>query len=150
MATKFHWGHGISIALAIFIIFILSFVYKTLTKPEYDHKLVSDEYYKDEMYYQKEMDRLKNAEDLKEKVRMIIDEAGVKIVFPEIFDSQNIEGTYELQRPNNSKLDIKGDLNLTSNSLLIPAEELEKGKYNLKLLWTYNNIPFQINDKITF
>lgn len=150
MATKFHWGHGISIALGLFIIFILSFVYKTLTKPEYDHTLVSDEYYKDEMHYQQEMERLKNADDLKEKIQILVDEEGVNIIFPDIFNNQDIEGTYELQRPNNSELDVKGEIELSSNTLHIPAQQLEKGKYNLKLLWEYNNITFQINDNLIY
>ncbi len=150
MATKFHWGHGIVVVLGIFIIFILSFVYKTIAKPEYDHKLVSEEYYKEEMYYQEEAERLNNAKQLANPVKVGVYDKGVMIMFPEAFKPGKIKGTYQLQRTNDASLDIKGNLNLNNSTLLIPDKFLKHGRYNVKILWTYDDIPYQINDKITY
>lgn len=55
MKIKFNWGTGIVIAMVLFMTFILTFVYKSLT-PQYTHDLVSEDYYKDELLYQKEID----------------------------------------------------------------------------------------------
>ncbi|NOQ92040.1 MAG: cytochrome C oxidase Cbb3, partial [Flavobacteriaceae bacterium] len=47
MKIKINWGTGIVIAMLMFMTFILTFVYKSLTQ-EYTHELVSEDYYKDE------------------------------------------------------------------------------------------------------
>ena len=51
MKIKINWGTGIAIAIALFIVFILSFVYKTIFIEKYEHHLVSEDYYKDELHY---------------------------------------------------------------------------------------------------
>ena len=61
MKIKINWGTGIVIAIVLFIAFILSFVYKTIFMEEYEHHLVSEDYYKDELHYQEEIDKLNNA-----------------------------------------------------------------------------------------
>ena len=42
---KINWGTGIVIAFGLFMIFILSFVYKVQSNQKYDNELVTDEYY---------------------------------------------------------------------------------------------------------
>jgi len=150
MSNKFHWGHGVSIVLGVFIIFILTFVYKTLVKPEYDHKLVSEEYYKEELHFQDEINSLNNASQLKENVKIQHSDKGIEVVFPGSFDPKKIEGYVDLQRANDSKLDLKIDLNLDSLSLLIPSEKLIKGTYNIKVVWNYEKIPYQLNEKYKY
>ncbi len=44
MKIKINWGTGIVIAMVLFIIFILSFVYKTIAVDKYEHHLVSEDY----------------------------------------------------------------------------------------------------------
>ncbi len=67
MKFKISWPTGIIISIAAFVIFILSFVYKVTFLPQYDHHLVSDDYYKDELNYQQEIDKLNKAAELKQK-----------------------------------------------------------------------------------
>ena len=71
MKIKISWPAGIIIAISAFVVFILSFVYKATFVPEYDHHLVSDEYYKDELNYQQEIDKLNKAALLKENISLI-------------------------------------------------------------------------------
>ena len=49
---KISWSAGIVIAMVSFMVFILSFVYKSIAMDEYQHELVSEDYYKDELHYQ--------------------------------------------------------------------------------------------------
>lgn len=150
MSFKFHWGHGIMLFLGIFIVFIMSFVYKTLFVSDYDHVLVSDEYYKDEIGYQKEIDKMNNAAQLKENVKLVSTNQGIEVVFPNFLDLKKISGFVDLQRSNDIKLDLNKEIKLDSLTLLIPANQLKKGVYTVKVVWEYDKIPYQLNEKFTY
>lgn len=150
MKSKFHWGHGVLLAMFIFVIFISTFVYKTLFMKDYDHELVSEEYYKDEMAYQQEMTRIQNAEQLKENVKIQHTEDGILIIFPSMFTPSKISGTVEFQRANDTKLDINKTLELETSELLIPNDALTNGFYNVKILWHYDGMDYQINEKVKY
>jgi hypothetical protein len=150
MSFKFHWGHGIMLFLGIFIVFIMSFVYKTLFVSDYDHVLVSEEYYKDEIGYQKEIDKMNNAAQLKENVKLVSTIQGIEVVFPNFLDPKKISGFVDLQRSNDIKLDLNKEIKLDSLTLLIPANQLKKGVYTVKVVWEYDKIPYQLNEKFTY
>lgn len=150
MSFKFHWGHGIMLFLGFFIIFIMSFVYKTLFVSDYDHVLVSEEYYKDEIGYQKEIDKMNNAAQLKENVKLVTNDQGIEVVFPSFLDPKKITGFVDLQRSNDVKLDLNKELKLDSLNFLIPADQLKKGVYTVKVVWEYDKIPYQLNEKVNF
>lgn len=150
MQFKFNWGHGVSLFLGAFIIFILTFVYKTVVRPEYDHKLVSEEYYKDEIHFQQEIDRVNNALQLKQNVVLSKSDKGIHVVFPSIFDSEKVKGFVEIQRANDDKLDLKTEIVLNNMQMIIPADKLVKGSYNIKVVWDYDKMPFQLNQKFNY
>jgi hypothetical protein len=62
---KINWGTGIVIAFGLFMIFILSFVYKVQSNQKYDNELVTDEYYKKEATVQADIEKKQNANALK-------------------------------------------------------------------------------------
>jgi len=66
MKIKINWGTGIVIAMVLFMAFILQYVYRVSVYEKYDHHLVADDYYKDELNYQKQIDKESNANNLKE------------------------------------------------------------------------------------
>jgi hypothetical protein len=150
MSFKFNWGHGMFLAMAFFVIFIGSFVYKVMFQDEYDHKLVSEEYYKEELHYQEEIDRLNNAGNLEENVQVKQSKEGLTIIFPSNFDYKNIKTTIKLQRLSDGDLDIIKELKLDSLSYLIPNKDLVKGHYVLKLNWEYNGETYQFREKINY
>jgi hypothetical protein len=47
-------------------------------------------------------------------------------------------------------LDLKIELKLDSLSLLIPSEKLIKGNYNIKVVWNYEKISYQLNEKYKY
>lgn len=147
---KINWGTRVAIAMVAFMIFILSFVYKTFTNEKYDHHLVSEEYYKDEMNYQQELDAIANVRKLKETVEIKNTDNGIKITFPTDVSLKNIVGTIQFQRASNVALDIKLPVKLTNNIQLIPKEKLVKGLYNVKIKWKINETKYQFNDKYTY
>ncbi len=150
MSFKFNWGHGIFLALTLFVLFISSFVYKTLVKPEYNHSLVSEEYYKEEIHYQKEIDRLNNAAALSQNVVVNKTPKGIELIFPSTFDFNKITAKFTLQRVANKDFDLEKDVKLDSLTYLIHDKQLIRGMYSLKLNWEYEGKKYQLRDKISY
>lgn len=139
MKIKFNWGTGIVVAMVAFMVFILSFVYKTIAVDKYQHQLVSEDYYKDELHYQQEIDKLNNAVKLTKNIALSNTENGVTIQFPSDMDFTNISGTILFQRLSNEKLDFSQDIKLEGNSQIIPKEKLVAGKWIVRVEWNYND-----------
>ena len=130
MKFKISWPTGIIIAMSAFIIFILSFVYKATFMPQYDHHLVSDDYYKDELNYQQEIDKLNKAATLKKDVTLTKVAEGLLIKFPTEFDPEKITGTISFQRPSNDKIDFELPIKLITADYLISDDNLVQGIWN--------------------
>lgn len=152
MKFKFTWGHGVILALSCFIIFICTLIF-TIEFSKNTFDLVTDNYYEEEINYQKEIDATHNAALLKEKPKIeIISESGIKIIFPKEFNFTNTTGKFKLFRANSQALDInKNELDLSpSNTLLIPSKVLVNGNYTLKLYWKKDKINYQMEIPITW
>jgi nitrogen fixation protein FixH len=150
MKFKISWPTGIVLALSAFIIFILSFVFKATFLPEYDHHLVSDDYYKDEMNYQQEIDKLNKAAALNEDVSLTKVAEGLLIKFPAEFDPEKIAGTISFQRPSNDKIDFQLPIKLTTTDYLILDNQLVQGIWNVKIEWTTNSITYLFKEKLMY
>lgn len=150
MKLKISWPTGIVLALSAFIIFILSFVFKAVFLPGYGHHLVSDDYYKDEMNYQQEIDKLNKAAALNEDVTLTKVAEGLLIKFPAEFDPEKIAGTISFQRPSNDKIDFKLPIKLTTADFLISNDNLVQGIWNVKIEWTVNSNTYLFKEKLRY
>lgn len=134
---KVNWGTSIVIAFALFMTFILYFVFKVQSDKNYDHEMVTEEYYKKEMSFQQQLDKEQNAAGLTEKVTVSTAPEGIIITFPESFNKANIKGKVSLYRPSNQKLDFEVPISLSSSNLLIPKTNLVDGRWDLSIDWEY-------------
>lgn len=139
MKIKINWGWGIVIAMALFMAFILQYVYRVSVYDKYEHHLVADDYYKDELNYQIQIDEEKNANKLEENIKIVKTDVGLNIIFPKEFEFDKVSGKIKLMRLSNYRLDIKKEIKLKSNSFLILDKELASGKYKVSINWIYNN-----------
>jgi hypothetical protein len=132
-----NWGKGLTIAIIAFMSFILYMVITLMTKGNAD--LVSEDYYKKEIEYEKEITALKNSENATEKV--IINNKGEFIVFqfPTTKEIDNIE--IHLLRPNNDKADLTFSEKDTKN-VMIEKKKLEKGVYKASIRYDSEGQPF--------
>ena len=130
---KLNWGVGIVITIACFIGFIMFFVIKMSTDKKYDHDLVTEEYYKQELAYQDQIDAQQNSARLAKNIQVEVTAEGIQIMFPS--EKQNIKGEVSLYRPSNKKLDLEIPISLENQQMLIPAEKLVEGKYKLSINW---------------
>lgn len=147
---KFTWGHGIAIALGLFICFILFliFFYAKLAFPNGNDnsELVSDNYYSDELNYQKVIDAKKNAEELSKKPFFAQLPYGIRIAFPKEIIDTNAQVHYELYNTNDKYKDKKENIQIdANNTFLIPKEHLSTGSYTLKVRWKKSDKDYQVD-----
>ncbi|CAI2767576.1 FixH family protein [Flavobacterium collinsii] len=135
---KINWGTGIVIAFALFMTFILYFVFEVQSNSKYDNDLVVEEYYKHDSHFQDEMARVQNAQDLQQKPLIAYHEDGVEIVFPTTFENDKVKGNILLYRPSNKKFDFNTQIVLTNSVLLIPKNKLIKGRWDVNMEWQYD------------
>lgn len=146
---KINWGTGIVIAIALFIAFILYFVIKVQTNSKYDYDLVVEEYYKQELGFQEELNKQQNAKDLEVALEITITLNHIEIHFPEVFVPENIQGKVSLYRPSNQKLDFEMPISLSDSHLLIPKSSLVDGRWDISVDWNYGGKNY-LNKKVLY
>ena len=145
---KINWGTGIVIAFALFMSFILYFVFKVQSNSKYDNELVVEEYYKHDAKFGDEMIRIQNAENLKLKPVIADISDAISIEFPNTFIPKNIKGKVSLYRPSNKKLDFEIAISLSSSTLLIPKKSLVGGQWDINMEWQYDGKAYLTKETI--
>lgn len=147
---KINWGTGVVLAFGIFVVFILSFVFKVQSNQKYDNELVTDEYYKKEATVQDDIDKKQNANDLQTKVLISKSDAELQIVLPDNFDPKQLTGKVYFYRPSNQKLDFEMDLMLITNRFTFPTEKIATGIWEISVDWTYQNKSYLNKETLYF
>ena len=139
MKIKLNWGFGVVLAFIGFISFIMYFVISMSADNKYSHDLVANDYYKQELNFQKNIDATKNAKNLKENIKIERVKEGLKIIFPKELNAEKIKGKVFLYRPSNKQLDFEMLIAISDSSyLLMPDKRLLDGRWDIIVDWTYN------------
>lgn len=147
---KWNWGTGIAVVMALFVAFILYFVITMSTHKDFEHDLVTEEYYAKEMVYQQEIDAETNSSNPDFKITSKKVPAGWEITFPTMHEPSKIKGTVFLYRPSNKQLDKTFPLELSSHNLLIPDNSLLDGRWNITITYDYDGKPFMFKESINY
>lgn len=147
---KVNWGTAIVIAFVGFIGFIMYFVISMSTDKKYDHDLVTEDYYQEELKYQSDIDKEASAKSLTKNITHERTEDGIVLKFPENLKTQNIDGKVFLYRPSNKQLDFEIPISLSNHNLLIPDKRLLDGRWNIKVYWTHNKKDYLYKADITY
>ncbi len=150
MKFKITWPVAIIIVICLFMGYILQFVYKAMVMPEYNHQLVTTNYYQKELKYQAEIDKEKRAKQLKQDVIVTKNEEGLVIIFPDEFESKKITGIVELLRLSDEKADITLPIIVENHQLLIKDEKLIKGQYQITIDWEVNGQGYMLKKEIMY
>ena len=147
---KFNWGTGIVIAFIGFIAFIMYFVINMNTNKKYDHDLVTEDYYKQELEFQQDIDKETNSKALVKNLSWEKTAEGIVIKFPDNLNYNDIKGKVFLYRPSNKQFDFETDISLSNHNLLIPDKRLLDGRWNIKVDWQYNGKSFLFKKEIVY
>ncbi len=147
---KINWGTGIVLAFVAFISFIMYFVIRMNTQDRADHELVTNDYYKQELAYQQQIDAEKNAVELGAQLNIEKTDEGLKVGFPKNFEPEKITGKVSLYRPSNRHLDVNFPISLSNTHLLIPDNRLVDGRWDIAIEWQYKGKTFLHKEKLTY
>ena len=147
---KINWGTGIVLAFIGFISFIMYFIIIINVNDKYDHDLVTEDYYAEELNYQNDIDKLDNAKNLNENISYKRTAEGLLIVFPKHMDLNNITGNVFLYRPSNKQLEFDTVISLSNHYLLIPDKRLVDGRWNIKVDWQHNGQSYLYKETINY
>ena len=139
-----NWGHGLMIALGCFILFILFLIF-IFPMGKQNAEMISNNYYEEELKYQDIIDAKNNAAKLEKTPTYKATSEGLLISFPESIKADQNTASFVLFRTEDSNLDVKKEVVLQHNLFLIPAKVISKGSYTLKLKWTENKKPYQVD-----
>ncbi len=147
---KINWGTGIVLAFIGFISFIMYFIITLNVNDKYNHDLVTEDYYAEELSYQNDIDKLNNAKNLDKNISYERTDKGLLIMFPKSIDFSKITGNVFLYRPSNKQLDFDTTISLSKPYLLIPDKRLVDGRWNIKVDWKYNNESYLYKETINY
>ncbi len=147
---KINWGTGLVIGMILFIGFIMFFVIKMSTNKDFNHDLVTEEYYKKELAYQEEIDAEENLKDFSESITGEKVAEGWLLKFPEEINPSKVKGTVFLYRPSNKQLDFDFPIVLSGSNLLIPDKRLLDGRWNITIEWEYEKKKYLYKKSITY
>lgn len=147
---KINWGTAIVLAFIGFIAFIMYFVISMLTNKKYDHDLVVENYYQQELKFQESITKEENSNNLSEQITWRKTNEGMLITFPKNTDANKINGKVFLYRPSNKHLDFEMPISLSNHTLLVPDNRLLDGRWNLSVEWEYDNVEYLFKEEIKY
>jgi nitrogen fixation protein FixH len=128
-----NWGYKIVIAALLFMGYIVFLVTKCFQQ---DVSLVDKHYYKEEIEYQAQIEKIRNAnkfEDL--SVKYLAGENQLELQFKDKYRT-GVEGKIQLFRPSDEKMDKSILLQPNeSGAQYISTRELAKGLWKMKVSW---------------
>ncbi len=147
---KINWGTGIVLGMIAFIGFIMFMVITMMTDKNYDHDLVTEAYYERDLAYQTEIDAEKKANGLSAQIQYEKTSEGIWFTFPQELGENTYEGTVEMYRPSNEKLDYKLPLKLTDLKMLVPDDQLVDGFWKVSIHWKMNGEDYLYKKEIRY
>ena len=138
-----NWGYRIALLYTGFAVFMLTMVSLTF---QYKVNLVAKDYYKQEMAYQDEIDKMNNVNQMTIKPEIKYN-AETQMLDLHIATTK-AEGEIHFFRPADSQEDFKLPLLLQNQLQSIPCQEMPKGLWRLKINWQSEGKSYYIEEKI--
>ena len=137
-----NWGHGITIGIISFMIFILSMVSQTFRN---NAELVSSDYYQKEIEYQQRIEAIRNSKEIDSLVILSTNEQSILITIPEGFQEK---GSIHFIKPNDSKKDFIYSFKNDENLFSFDKVDLSKGVYYIEIELFKSNKSYYIEKQI--
>lgn len=147
---KINWGTGLVIGMLVFMTFIMIMVVTMITNKEYNHDMVTENYYEKDLAYQNEINALKNTNTLSNPLIIKKKENGLNIIFPQEFDNQKVKCKVEFYRPSNEILDFNINRVVENKIISITHKNLVKGNWEVKISWQMNNKNYLYKKEIVY
>lgn len=144
-----NWGWKIVVVYSAFVIMTLSMVFFFMRQKV---DLVADDYYKQEIEYQGQIDKISNANSLKESIGFsyLPENRIVLLKFPVDHVGGGLQGKIHFYRPANAEEDKIFDINPETNGeQKIGVGSLSKGLWKVKITWAFGDKDFYNEKTVT-
>ncbi|MBA4409224.1 MAG: FixH family protein [Bacteroidota bacterium] len=147
MKIKFNWGTGIVLAM---IVMIGGFIFLVSIAVRQDYDLVDKDYYQKSIKYQEHIEKVQKTDALAEKIKFELSEASLRLTFPNLATFQEYSGDIHFYSPVAEKRDMTLKIKLDKNYIqFIDLKNLEKGRYQVKIDWTANQVSYYQEEEIS-
>ena len=139
---KFNWGTGILLFLILFLLASAIFITFAMRQKV---SLVHEDYYERGVDHSAQMELEERSSPYREALRSRQVDGSLQISLvdsvAELADSARIY----LYRPSNEDLDLEYPYDPAKGALVIPGENLNPGRYILKLTWYSKGISYEVD-----
>lgn len=130
---KLNWGHSIAIFYTLFVIIMVGMVFYSRT---FDHSLVVDNYYEEDINYQQHIDKLNNSRMLSRNLEIVKDDSNKVLRFSFPDEIRQVGGKVLFYRASDKTKDFIVDIPAAGNQeLVVPTEGLLPGLWKIKVDW---------------
>ena len=129
---KFNWGYKIIFIYTVFVLGILTMVFLTAKE---NRDLVSENYYAEEIAYQKLIDQSAKTAALSAPVELIASAGQLIIELPKEFDGLQANGEWTLYYAADKARDIAGNIQTEIGKYSIAVPNDATGQYLFKMHW---------------
>lgn len=141
------WGHKIAV---FYLLFVTGMIFMVLSATREKVDLVTEDYYEQELVYQKRILATENASTLSSPVRIEKILGTLKIQLPEEMKGKRVDAEILLYCPADKKKDIFRKSGTQNGMLEIQTPEKISGSYIVKLKWTSSGKEYFIEQNILF
>jgi len=144
---KLNWGWSILLVYATFVLVFLFYFFKSFHEAA-SNDLVVEDYYQKELVYGEVLDKKHHADTMRIPVKILNNEKGLTLQFPDYIDDKDVKGIITLYKPDNKKLDRETKFNLQNHQQILEKEKLIPGNWSIYLDWKLGDNPYYIEKKI--
>lgn len=137
---KWNWGYGIAL---FYLIFVGALVYQVWKSTQYDHALVSEQYYQDDLNYQQHYNKLVNTRNLQQDLLILEDDNRhlIKLHFPA--ELGQVSGEVRFFCPSASHHDFSVPVRTDDRGIqLVSTQDLRPGMWRIKVDWQAAGTPY--------
>ena len=144
---KIGWGTGIAIFYTCFVAILLLALKKS---KEFDHSLVVEDYYKHDLNYQSQFDKMANSQALLKPLQVKVDKKLETVNFDFPKNLKNIQGNIHFFRASDKSQDFVVNIRPNQNNQQkISTKKLSGGLWTIKVDWSDGEQSFYDEQKIT-
>ncbi len=140
-----NWGYKI---VLVFVVFVSGMAFMAYKSSQQNSELVTDDYYAQELIFQKKIDEVKRTAALSDTVSIKSYKDQLIIELPSDFAGKQITGLAEVYCPSNEKRDSKNKFNTTNCSFEISAPAVHNLLHYIKLSWQVEGVDYYYEQKI--
>lgn len=137
---RFNWGHGIALFYTTFAVSMITMAVKTTN---YDHSLVVDNYYEEDLRYQQQIDKQTAAAALLQPLEWHYDHRADQLELQFPTGLGRIAATLHLYRPSDKRLDRRLPLLVPPDGRVrVSAADWQAGRWKLNLEWEADGVRY--------